>query len=207
MPRRLPKPPSPSGPTADASPASHGPAAAPGSPRELFVAFNRLALQGFGGVLAVAQAELVDRLGWLTREEFVEVLSVGQVLPGPNIVNMSLMIGDRFFGLRGAFAALAGLLALPLAIVLGLAALYGRWAHLPAVAGALRGMGAVAAGLVIATGLKLLPALKSNPLGPAPAALVCAATFGAVALLRLPLVWVVGGLGALAVATAWWRLR
>ena len=99
----------------------------PASPRELFTAFNRLALQGFGGVLAVAQAELVDRLGWLTREEFVELLSVGQVLPGPNIVNMSLMIGDRFFGLRGAFAALAGLLALPLVIVLALAVLYGRW--------------------------------------------------------------------------------
>ena len=179
----------------------------PAGPCELFTAFNRMALQGFGGVLAVAQAELVDRLGWLTREEFVDLLSVGQVLPGPNIVNLSLMIGDRFFGLRGAFAALAGLLALPLALVLGLAALYGRWAHLPPVVGALRGMGAVAAGLIIATGLKLLPALKSNPLGPALAALGCAATFGAVALLRLPLVWVVGGLGALAVATAGWRLR
>ena len=203
MPRRLPKP-LPSGPTvAIAAPAARRPA----GPRELFTAFNRLALQGFGGVLAVAQVELVDRLGWLTREEFVEMLSVGQVLPGPNIVNLSLMLGDRFFGLRGAFAALAGLLALPLAIVLGLAALYGRWAHLPLVAGALRGMGAVAAGLIIATGLKLLPALKSNPLGPALAALGCAATFGAVAVLRLPLVWVIGGLGALAVAAVWWRLR
>ena len=113
-----------------------------------------MALQGFGGVLAVAQLELVDRLRWLTRDEYLEVLSIGQVLPGPNIVNVSLMVGDRFFGLRGAFAALAGMLAVPLAIVLALAAAYGRWAHLPVVAGALRGMGAVAAGLVIATALK-----------------------------------------------------
>ncbi len=98
-----------------------GPRPAPGRPRDLFLAFNRMALQGFGGVLAVAQLELVDRLRWLSREEYVELLSLGQVLPGPNVVNLSLMVGDRFFGLRGAFAALAGMLALPLVIVLVLA--------------------------------------------------------------------------------------
>jgi chromate transporter len=179
---------------------------APRRPRDLFIAFNRMALQGFGGVLAVAQLELVDRLGWLTREEYVELLSVGQVLPGPNVVNLSLMVGDRYFGLRGAFAALGGILALPLLIVLALAAVHGRWAHLPVVAGALRGMGAVAAGLVIASALKLLPALKSSPLGRPLAALVCLATFGAVALLRLPLVWIVAALGPLSVAAAWRRL-
>jgi hypothetical protein len=74
---------------------------------ELFRAFNRLALQGFGGVLPVAQRELVERQRWLSREQFVETLSLGQVLPGPNIVNLALMIGDRFFGLRGAIG-LAG---------------------------------------------------------------------------------------------------
>ena len=179
----------------------------PAGPGELFSAFNRMALQGFGGVLAVAQLELVDRLGWLTREEYVETLSIGQVLPGPNIVNLSLMVGDRFFGLRGAFAALAGMLALPLLIVLALAALYGRWAHFPVVAGALRGMGAVAAGLVIASALKLLPALAANPLGRPLAALVCTATFAGIALLRLPLIWIVAGLGALSAAAAWRRLK
>ena len=205
----MPQPPPADDPTADATlvPTAAAARAAPASSGERFVAFTRLALQGFGGVLAVAQIELVDRLGWLTREEFLEMLSVSQVLPGPNIVNLGLMIGDRFFGLRGALTAVAGLLAVPLVIVLTLAALYGRWAHLPVVAGALRGMGAVAAGLVIATGLKLLPALRNSPLGTLPAALVCAATFGAVALLRLPLIWVLGILGVAAVAAAWWRLR
>ena len=91
--------------------------------------------------------------------------------------------------------------------MLTLAALYGRWAHLPVVAGALRGMGAVAAGLVIAMGLKLLPALRKSPLGALPAALVCVATFGGVALLQLPLIWIVGVLGGASVALAWWRLR
>jgi Chromate transporter len=69
-----------------------------------------LALQGFGGVLAVVQRVLVDQKGWLTNEEFVEDWAVAQVLPGPNVVNLALMIGDRYFGLRGGLAALAGIL-------------------------------------------------------------------------------------------------
>ena len=77
---------------------------APLAPRDLFVAFTALAMQGFGGVLPVAQRELVDRRGWLTREQFLETLSIGQVLPGPNIVNVALMVGDRFYGWRGALA-------------------------------------------------------------------------------------------------------
>src|SRR5882672_231809 len=74
----------------------------PESPWHLFVAFTLLALQGFGGVLAIAQRVLVEQRRWVTREQFVEILAVGQVLPGPNVCNISLMIGDRFFGWRGA---------------------------------------------------------------------------------------------------------
>ena len=114
------------------------PLRAPASPGELFRVFTRLALQGFGGVLPVAQYHLVERERWLTKEQFVELLSIGQVLPGPNIVNLSLMIGDRYFGWRGALAALGGMLALPMLLVLGLASLYVRFAAVPPVAGALR---------------------------------------------------------------------
>ena len=99
---------------------------APRSKSELFVAFTWLALQGFGGVLAVAQRELVERLRWLSKEQFVELLSLSQVLPGPNVINLSLMFGDRHFGWRGALTAVAGMLAAPLVIVLALAALYVR---------------------------------------------------------------------------------
>ena len=70
--------------------------AAPRSSLELFVVFTRLALQGFGGVLPVAQFELVERTRWMTRAQFVETLSVAQVLPGPNVCNLALMTGDRF---------------------------------------------------------------------------------------------------------------
>lgn len=180
--------------------------AAPTSPAHLFVTFNRMALQGFGGVLAVAQRELVERERWLTREQFVELLSISQVLPGPNVVNLSMMVGDRHFGLRGAFAALAGMLLVPLVIVLALAALYARFADIPVVAGALRGMGAVAAGLVIATALKLAVTLKSNPLGRAWSVAFAAATFGAIALMRWPLVGVLAALAPLAVGIAWRRI-
>jgi chromate transporter len=184
-----------------------GPAlsAAPRSAAALFWAFTSLALQGFGGVLPVAQRELVEKRGWLTREEFAETLSIGQVLPGPNVVNMSLMIGDRFFGWRGALCALAGMLVAPLAIVLTLAALYTRIASTPMAAGAIRGMGAVAAGLIFAMAIKLAPTLKRNPL---PLALCAAAAFATWALVggwRVPLAWVVLGLGgAMVVFAAWW---
>ena len=179
----------------------------PASPTTLFLAFTRLAMQGFGGVLPVAQRELVERQRWLTRAQFLETLAVGQVLPGPNIINMALMMGDRFFGWRGALAAAGGLLLLPLLVVLLAAALYGQFTSLPVVAGALRGMGAVAAGLVMATALKLAPGLKRNPMGLWPCTALVAAAAVAVGGLRWPLVAVVAGLGLPAIAWAWWRLR
>jgi chromate transporter len=179
--------------------------AAPRSSAELFFTFNRLALQGFGGVLAVAQVELVERKRWLSKEQFIELLSISQVLPGPNIVNLCLAFGDRHFGLRGALAALAGLITVPLVIVMTLTLLYARFSQWPMVSGALRGMGAVAAGLILATAIKLAGPLRRNRMGGPLCALLVALAFGAIALVRLPLVWVIGGLGLVAVALAWWR--
>ncbi|MEO8836050.1 MAG: chromate transporter [Caldimonas sp.] len=180
---------------------------APRSKTELFTTFTRMALQGFGGVLAVAQYELVERKHWLSRDEFVEMLSLAQVLPGPNVVNLSLMFGDRFFGVRGALAALAGMLLVPLFIVMALTALYAEFSHLPVVAGALRGMGAVAAGLIIATAIKLMSAFGSSRLGRPLAATFAGVTFVAIAWLRWPLIWVVVGLGTIAVTIAYRRSR
>jgi chromate transporter len=179
----------------------------PASLRELFWAFTSLALQGFGGVLGVAQRVLVERRNWLTHEQFVEMLAVGQVLPGPNVVNLALMLGDRFFGLRGALVAVAGMLFVPLFIVLGLAAVYAEFSRVAVVAGALRGMGAVAAGLVIATGFKVIGTLRKNRMGRAIGGAFGVLTFVAIVWLRWPLAWVVVGLGSIAIAVAWNRLR
>ena len=173
----------------------------PKSLRELFWAFTWLALQGFGGVLAVVQRELVDKKHWLTREQFIEDWAVAQVLPGPNVVNICLMIGDRYFGVRGGLTALAGMLTFPLLLVLVLSWLTLGAADSVQLQGALRGMGAMAAGMIAATGFKLFPALKLNVLG----ALVCfalvAITFVLIALLRVPLIWVLLGLGS--VTSVW----
>ena len=182
------------------------PRAHPASPHALFIAFSLLALQGFGGVLAVAQRELVDRRGWLTRLEFVELYGVAQLLPGPNVVNLSLMIGDRYFGLRGALAAISGMLLAPLLVVLALAASYQQLAEYPAVAGALRGMGAVAAGLILAMALKMLGTLRGNVLGAALCTLLGLSTLTAIAVLRVPLAWVVIGLGLTGWGLARWRI-
>jgi chromate transporter len=177
----------------------------PASLRDLFLSFNRLALQGFGGVLPVAQVELVERKRWLNRAQFLDLLAISQVLPGPNIVNLALIFGDRHFGWRGALAAFGGLMLAPLAIVMTLTVLYARLADWPVVAGALRGMGAVAAGLVMSTALKLVGTLRSNTLGKAATAGIALAAFGLIAIARVPLVWVILGLGSLAVALAWTR--
>ena len=189
--------------TSNELPATPVPPPGPRSNADLFITFTRLALQGFGGVLAVAQRELVEYRRWLTREQFVEMLAISQVLPGPNIVNLSLMLGDRYFGLRGAASALAGLLAVPLVIVLALATAYAEFASVPIVAGALRGMGAVAAGLVIATAAKLSGTLRTNRMGPLLGTGFALLTFLMIAWLRWPLAWVVVGLGTIAVAVAW----
>jgi chromate transporter len=178
----------------------------PQSLTELFTSFTLLALQGFGGVLAVVQRELVERKRWLTQEEFLEDWAVAQLMPGPNVVNISLMIGARYFGWRGALAALAGMLLAPLALLLLLALAYAQYATHPMMVGALRGMSAVAAGLIGATGLKLMGGLKNNPLGRAVCLAMLSACFAAIALLRLPLVYVLLGLGGIGWALAYRRI-
>lgn len=195
----------PHGPTSPAPTEGEAPCR-PRSKTDLFLSFTWLAMQGFGGVLAVVQRELVEKKRWLTREQFIEDWAVAQIMPGPNVVNLSMMIGGRHFGLAGAMAALGGMLLMPMLVVLLLAALLGGVEGLPAVQGALRGMGAVAAGLMAASGLKLLPALRSNVMGLRWSLLLAAATFVAVALLRWRLLGVLLGLGGLGCVLAWRQL-
>lgn len=184
----------------------HEAPARPRSRTELFTAFTWLALQGFGGVLAVVQRELVEKRQWLTREQFVEDWAVAQIMPGPNVVNLSMMIGGRHFGLSGALAALAGMLLAPLALLLVIATLYSQVASTAQAQGALRGMGAVAAGLIAATGLKLVGALRHNVMGMGACIGFAAASFVGVAVLRWPLAWVLLGLGPAACFWAWRHL-
>ncbi len=179
------------------------PLARPATLTALFWAFTNLALQGFGGVLAVVQRDLVEKKRWLTREEFMNDWAVAQVLPGPNVINLSMMIGDRYFGLRGAMVALVGMLAVPTLIVLVLAVLFSGLADHPQVQGALRGMSAVAAGLIAATGLKLFPGLKTNVLPALIQYALIASCFIVIAVLRWRLIGVLLGLGGVGMVCAW----
>ena len=181
------------------------PRSRPASPATVFWAVNRLALQGFGGVLPVAQRELVDRLHWLTPQQFLELLALSQVLPGPNLVNLGLILGDRYFGWRGALAAAAGLLLAPTAIVLLLAVVAAQMHGIAAVAGALRGMGVVAAGLVLSMAARLAPGLRHHVLGLPVAAALVVLTATTIGMLRWPLAAVVLGLGVVSVGLSWWR--
>jgi chromate transporter len=194
------------GPHHNASMPEELPLNRPQSKTDLFLSFTFLALQGFGGVLAVVQRELVERKRWMTPAQFVEDWAVAQILPGPNVINFCLMIGGRYFGLAGALAALAGMLAAPIVVLLVLALSFGSVADLAWAQGALRGMGAVAAGLIAATGIKLIPALKSNPIGIGVSAAIMLGTFIGVSLLRWPLIWVLLGIGSLACGWAYVQL-
>ena len=178
----------------------------PRSKTDLFVSFTLLALQGFGGVLAVVQRELVERKRWMTPAQFVEDWAVAQILPGPNVINFCLMIGGRYFGLAGALAALAGMLVAPIGVLLVLALAFGGVSDQAWAQGALRGMGAVAAGMIAATGIKLISALKFNPMGIVACTAVMVATFVGVSLLRWPLLGVLLGIGSLACTWAYVQL-
>jgi len=168
-------------------------------PLELFFAFSQLALSGFGGVLPWAHRTLVERKGWLNEREFVDTLAMGQLLPGPNIGNIAVMIGYRFAGYGGAAAAFAGLVTGPFLLMIAAGMLYQNYGAQPLVQQALSGMSAVAAGLVLATGLKMSATLKRQW---RPWLFVALALTG-VGVLRWPLLAVVGGLAPFAIAAAW----
>ncbi|MDZ7813752.1 MAG: chromate transporter [Ideonella sp.] len=179
----------------------------PHSPAPLFWAFSWMALQGFGGVLTVAQRELVERRGWLTPDEFLEDWALAQVLPGPNVCNLAVVFGGRCCGWRGAAAALLGLLSFPLLLLLGLLLAYQHWANWAPVAGALRGMMAVVVGLIAGACLKLAKPLLTHPMGPLWCAAVAATALLAIAWWRVPLMACVLGLGGLACLWTGWRLK
>jgi chromate transporter len=168
-------------------------------PRNLFVAFLRITLSGFGGTLPFARQILVHEYRWLSERQFVEALSLCQFLPGPNVVNLSIVVGQRFRGILGALTAFAGLVIAPAAIVITLAIFYDRYGQIPVVDRVLGGISAAAPGLVLAMGLQM-----ARVFGRVPRAMLFAVlSFVATGLLQLPIVPVILVLAPLSIATAW----
>jgi chromate transporter len=179
-----------------------GPAPSAGA---LFLGFLGVGLAGFGGVLPFARRMLVQQRAWLDERDFNETLALCQSLPGPNIVNMTVVVGRRFAGPAGALAALAGLIVAPVTIVIVLGALYGRFGAMGRIPGAILGLGAAAAGLVAATAAKMArPLLARRPVSGGVVALLA---FTAVGIVRLPLPMVMAVMAPLSVILAWTRPR
>lgn len=170
---------------------------------ELFLGFLGISLSGFGGVLPWARRMLVERRGWLNEREFAEAMALCQFLPGPNIVNMSIIVGSRFRGVAGALSAFTGLVGVPLLIMMALGAFYARYGDLEILRGALAGLAAGAAGLILAMAAKMIaPLVKDREVAALAFTLVA---FLAVGVLRFPLYWVVLVLAPLSVGYCLWR--
>lgn len=173
--------------------------AAPPSIKALFLGFLELGLTGFGGVLPLARAMIVEQRKWLSAEEFTDLLGLCQFLPGGNIINLSVAIGLKFHGARGALAALVGLIAFPTAIVIGLGAIYARVQADPNVRHMFAGLAAAAAGLLVSMAAKIALPLFRRPEGLA-VAVLC---FVAIAVLRLPLLPTMLTLAPLSILLTW----
>lgn len=174
-------------------------AAAPHSVGELFLVFTWISMQSFGGALAIIERTIVQRKRWLDAKEFVGLYALSQVLPGPTGISFCMLLGDRFFGVRGALAAVAGFMLLPSTLILSVAALFLQFQHVPQVQGALHGMGAASVGLIVSTAIRMASTLRGQRMGIGVALL----SFAAVGLGRVPVSMVVLTLGAASVAWVW----
>jgi chromate transporter len=173
------------------------------SKTELFLGFLKIGLLGFGGIAPWARHVIIEERRWLTEKEFAAILGIGQILPGPNTMNASVMIGDRFQGIGGVLACLLGQMAMPLVIITSLAEVYRRFADVPEVKAALIGAAAGAAGLVLGTALKMAQKIKPSPLG----YLIGITAVVAVGLLEWPLVPVICVLVPLGIGAAAFERR
>ncbi|MBP1316574.1 chromate transporter [Herbaspirillum sp. 1173] len=154
--------------------------------RELFLGFLGLGMTAFGGALPLAHRMIVERRKWLTDPEFVELLGLCQFLPGGNIINLSVALGMKFRGWKGAVAGITGLIAVPSMVVILLGMIYQHFQHDPNVKHLFAGLAAAAAGLLIQMAVKIALPLRKN-LVLAAVAVIC---FIAIAFLRIPLLWV-----------------
>ena len=179
--------------------------AEPGRPScaQLFYGFFRLGVTAFGGALPLARRMLVEKEGWLTGEEFTDLLGLCQFLPGGNVINLSVAVGARFHGPRGAFAALMGLILAPSLIVIALGSVYQRYESDPRIQHMFAGLAAAAAGLLISMAVKIARPLRGN----GPGIAIALACFTAIAVLRLPLLPTMLALTPLSIFLTWRRRR
>jgi chromate transporter len=168
-----------------AVPAPDSPISTPPGLIALFLAFAKMSLAGFGGVLVFARRAIVEQHRWMTADEFNETFALCHFLPGPNIVNLSVVFGSRFRGIAGGVAAFAGLVGPPVVVVTILAALYARFGEVEALRRILSGVSCAAVGLLMAVVFRMMmPLIRKRDLV---GLVLQAAVFIAIGVLRLPL--------------------
>jgi len=162
------------------------------------VAFLTVSSFGFGGGVVWARRIVVERRRWLSEAEFLDIVSLTQFLPGPNIVGIAVCVGAKLRGGAGALAAIAGFLLIPWSAGLMVGVVGLEYAHTPLLRNILGGISATAAGLLVATGVRLLLPHRRRP---------AAVIFAALALVllafsKLPLLAVLFILAPASIAVA-----
>jgi chromate transporter len=168
---------------------------------ELFIGFLSIGVVAFGGVLPITRRAMVERYKWINEEEFIELLSLSQFLPGPNITNFAVVLGSRFRGPAGSVSAVLGLTLVPAIIVILLGIVFNYYADVKALGGVVAGFAAAAAGLIISMVVRIAEPMWRHPTlrtwG------IALAAFAGVALIGFPLPWVMLVLAPLSVVLAW----
>ena len=168
----------------------------------LFIAFAKMSLAGFGGVLVWARRGIVDQHKWMTADEFNETFALCHFLPGPNIVNLTFVFGSRLRGLPGAVAAFSGLVGPPALIMVVMGVLYHRYGEIDALRRILSGVACAAIGLMLAVVFRMMtPLLKRRDVI---ALLLMVAVFVAIGIVRLPLAAVLLVAIPISIAITWW---
>src|ERR1700759_2549951 len=171
----------------------------------LFIAFAKMSLAGFGGVLVWARRGIVDQHKWMTADEFNETFALCHFLPGPNIVNLTFVFGSRLRGIPGAIAAFTGLVGPPALIMVVMGMLYHRYGEIDALRRILSGVACAAIGLMLAVVFRMMtPLLKRRDVI---ALLVMVAVFIAIGILRLPLPAVLLVAIPISIAITYWVKR
>lgn len=172
---------------------------------DLYISFTLMALQAFGGSTAIAQQFLVDQKKWLTQSQFLDLLTVSQVLPGPNIMILTILIGDRNFGWKGALASFLGMVSVPGTLMLSVFVFYQQFSDNPLVSQALVGMAASAAGMVAGAALKLVYNCRENIITPPVWILGLVLTFVTVGVMKISMLFILPILGIPLSLWAWYR--
>ena len=150
----------------------------------LFLGFLQIGLYGFGGLAAISRHVIVERRKWLNEYDYAAVFGISQALPGGNVINVATILGDRYQGPLGSVAAVTGLFAAPMVLLIIIAAGFDQIADLPDVRAGAAGAAAAAAGLVVGTAFKMMRALRLTTLAKGFSLLA----FVSVALLKFPLI-------------------